>query len=77
MAFFRELRRAFRVSKWRKLRVALHHWELRIVELEADLDEDPNDIDTQAHIVRARARRNKVLRQLGALETKEKQRVQA
>jgi hypothetical protein len=77
MAFFRELRNLLRVKKWRKLRVCLVHWENRIFELETELDQYPDDTDTQAHLVRARARRNKTLRQLTALETKEKQRVQA
>ena len=71
MAFFHELRYALRVRKWRKLRVCLVHWENRIFELESELDEYPDDIDTQAHLVRARVRRNKTLRQLSALETKE------
>jgi phage baseplate assembly protein W len=76
MAFFHELRRAFRVSKWRRLRVALHHWEGRIALLEEDLIEE-QDEDLEAHLQAARRRRNKVLRQLGVLETKEKKRVQA
>ncbi len=77
MAFFRELRRRRRVKKWRKLRVCLVHWENRIVELEQELDTFGFDRDTEAHLVRARARRNRTLRELSALETKEKQRVQA
>lgn len=76
MAFFHELRRAFRVSKWRKLRVCLHHWEAQIARLEEELIEEPDE-DLEAHLRTARRRRNKVLRQLGVLETKEKKRVQA
>lgn len=76
MAFFRELRHALRVRKWRKLRVCLHHWEAQIALLEEELVEEPDE-DLEAHLRTARRRRNKVLRQLGALETKEKQRVQA
>lgn len=77
MAFFSELRHALRVRKWRKLRVCLAHWETRVSELEEDLVTYGPDADFEAHLRDARRRRNKVLRQLGVLETKEKQRVQA
>lgn len=76
MAFLHELRRAFRVSKWRKLRVCLHHWEARVAELEEDIDTYGLDSDIEMHLRTARRRRNNTLRQLSALETKEKKRVQ-
>lgn len=76
MAFFYELRNALRVKKWRKLRVRLAYWEGLIFRLEEELVEEPDE-DLEAHLRSARRQRNKVLRQLGALETKEKQRVQA
>jgi len=77
MAFFHEFRRRRRAKKWRRLRVQLVHWERLIAYLDTELADDaaygltPHP-DIESHLALARARRNKTLRRLGALETKEK-----
>lgn len=77
MAFFHEFRQRLRVKRWRKLRVRLRNLERDIFTVETTIDADLYDhTELDALLQNRRRARNRTLRQLRNLETKERNNVQ-